>query len=151
MGLDMFLTARRHMNIHSEDRNRGQAIAAQFPELAAWSPGAATVRSIEVEVGYWRKANAIHGWFVREVQAGEDDCGTYPVSRTQLRELQRACRAVRGDPELTDLVLPTLSGFFFGSTCPDHSYWNAVRETIDVVDRVLALSNDWTFTYSSSW
>ena len=28
------------------------------------------------EVGYWRKANAIHGWFVRNVQNGKDDCGT---------------------------------------------------------------------------
>ena len=26
------------------------------------------------QVGYWRKANQIHNWFVENVQDGEDDC-----------------------------------------------------------------------------
>ena len=29
---------------------------------------------IDEEVGYWRKANAIHKWFVDNVQDGNDDC-----------------------------------------------------------------------------
>ena len=28
---------------------------------------------------YWRKANAIHGWFVKNAQQGIDDCRTYSV------------------------------------------------------------------------
>lgn len=32
------------------------------------------VKEITEEVGYWRKANAIHGWFVDNVQKGNDDC-----------------------------------------------------------------------------
>lgn len=39
------------------------------------------------EMGYWRKANQIHGWFVDNVQGGEDDCGEYEVTRSQLQEL----------------------------------------------------------------
>ena len=39
------------------------------------------------EVGYWRKANAIHRWFVENVQNGEDDCGEYRVSHEQMQEL----------------------------------------------------------------
>lgn len=31
-------------------------------------------RSIWKEIGYWRKANHIHKWFVDCVQDGEDDC-----------------------------------------------------------------------------
>ncbi len=39
------------------------------------------------EIGYWRKANQIHHWFVETVQAGNDDCGLYAVSREQLGAL----------------------------------------------------------------
>lgn len=41
----------------------------------------------EIEIGYWRKANAVHQWFVNNVQNGEDDCGSYDVSREQLQDL----------------------------------------------------------------
>lgn len=46
------------------------------------------------EVGYWRKANAIHKWFVENVQDGEDDCGQYEVSKEQLEELLDVCKEV---------------------------------------------------------
>jgi hypothetical protein len=43
------------------------------------------------EVGYWRKANAIHGWFVRELANGVDECQEIPVSKIKLLELQALC------------------------------------------------------------
>lgn len=43
---------------------------------------------------YWRKANAIHAWFVENVQNGVDDCGTYLVTREQLEALKTACETV---------------------------------------------------------
>ena len=46
----------------------------------------------EHEVMYWRKANAIHKWFVDNVQGGEDDCREYPVSNDQLIELRDTCK-----------------------------------------------------------
>ena len=46
------------------------------------------------QVGYWRKANAIHRWFVQNVQAGVDDCGTYVVTREQLEQLKATCERV---------------------------------------------------------
>ena len=46
------------------------------------------------EVGYWRKANAIHRWFVDNVQNGEDDCGTYAVSKEQLEGLLGKCKYI---------------------------------------------------------
>ena len=42
------------------------------------------VFQIRQEVAYWRKANAIHKWFVDNVQGGEDDCGEYIVPRSKL-------------------------------------------------------------------
>lgn len=52
-------------------------------------------------VCYWRKANAIHGWFVQNVQGGEDDCGIYTVELGQLAELRDACKNVLERSELT--------------------------------------------------
>ena len=39
------------------------------------------------EVAYWRKANAIHKWFVDNVQKGKDDCKEYRVTRRNLLDL----------------------------------------------------------------
>ena len=47
--------------------------------------------SKRIEVGYWRKANAIHNWFVVNVASGEDDCSSYPVSQDQLECLRNLC------------------------------------------------------------
>lgn len=41
------------------------------------------------EIGYWRKANAIHGWFVRNCAEGVDECQPIAVSREQLEALRR--------------------------------------------------------------
>ena len=43
------------------------------------------------EVGYWRKANAIHGWFVRECADGVDECQEIVVPKMKLMELQALC------------------------------------------------------------
>lgn len=45
------------------------------------------VKKTVCEAAYWRKANQIHGWFVREVQGGNDNCKEYEVSLDKLKEL----------------------------------------------------------------
>jgi hypothetical protein len=47
------------------------------------------------QVGYWRKANAIHKWFVDTVQDGVDDCGSYEVSKNDLEQLLYICKLVK--------------------------------------------------------
>lgn len=50
---------------------------------------------IKEHVGYWRKANAIHKWFVEHIQDGEDDCDYHrEVTMDDLMDLQEACAAV---------------------------------------------------------
>ena len=46
------------------------------------------------KVAYWRKANAIHGWFVKNVQNGIDECQESVVTREQLNELLLVCHEV---------------------------------------------------------
>lgn len=63
------------------------------------------------EVGYWRKANAIHKWFVDNVQNGEDDCGDYSVSKELLEKLLNDCYTVLGQYELVEKEIIQVVGY----------------------------------------
>ena len=52
-------------------------------------------KSIIEEVGYWRKANAIHKWFVDNIQDGKNDCDYYEVAPEQLEELLNICKLIK--------------------------------------------------------
>lgn len=52
-------------------------------------------RSLTEEVGYWRKANQIHNWFVENVQNGVDDCGYYECTEEDLDKLLEICMTVK--------------------------------------------------------
>jgi len=58
------------------------------------------ISEIVEEMGYWRKANAIHAWFVKNVQNGEDNCKDYYVSKSQLKDLLNICEEVIKASEL---------------------------------------------------
>lgn len=56
---------------------------------------------IKEEIGYWRKANMIHNWFVDHVQDGEDDCQYHrEVTEEDLQELLDTCRTVLASTRL---------------------------------------------------
>lgn len=52
------------------------------------------------EVGYWRKANQIHKWFVDNIQNGIDDCGSYKVTKDDLIKLKDLCKYVISKSEM---------------------------------------------------
>jgi len=89
------------------------------------------------EVAYWRKANAIHNWFVNTVQGGNDDCGDYDVSHDTLRKLRETCVKVLENPAKAKQLLPPKDGFFFGPTSIDGYYFGNIQRTIEKIDRVL--------------
>jgi hypothetical protein len=149
MGLDMYLTAKRYVSAYNdEDKAVSTEIMRHFPELKQ----SQTVQEVSVRVGYWRKANAIHKWFVDHVQEGKDNCATYYVSRDQLTALKAVCERVRDWPGgLAAEQLPTTSGFFFGGTDYDEYYMQDVNNTIQLIDECLQLPDSWGFEYHSSW
>ncbi len=68
--------------------------------------------SVKEQIGYWRKANAIHQWFVTNCQDGEDDCREYEVDRSQLVELRALVVRVL---EASELVPgPVVNGYRAG-------------------------------------
>jgi hypothetical protein len=103
---------------------------------------------------YWRKANAIHDWFVREVQAGVDECQESYVSTEKLKTLRDLCREVMNDKEKANSLLPTRSGFFFGDTSYDEWYFMHIENTEKQLTEVLEdeeFLKSWEFYYQSSW
>jgi hypothetical protein len=156
MGLDMYLNAKRYMSkyFHEGDEAKMKLIAEVFPELANRKGrfgDASPVKEVSIEAGYWRKVNAVHGWFVRNVQEGKDDCGSYPVGRGQLEALKELCKQVLEDCARASELLPTADGFFFGSTDYDQHYFDDLENTIRIIDDCLTLHEQWEFEYRSSW
>ena len=156
MGLDMYLTGKRYMSkvFREDDAEKQAAIQKLFPELAGrqgrWGD-ASPVKQVEIEAGYWRKANQIHQWFVENVQGGEDECRPHYVSREQLQELRALCEEVLADKSKAPELLPTASGFFFGNTDYDEWYFQGLEQTVKIIDDCLELPESWDFEYRSSW
>lgn len=95
MGLDMYLTGRLfhwscYPNRDDERRENGKK-----------------VKSIDVELGYWRKHPNLHGFIVQTFANGVDNCEEIELSADNLRLILKAVKAKR---------LPKTEGFFFGSS-----------------------------------
>ena len=155
MGLDMFLTASKYVSdYHGADKQRKQEMLNLFPELKVYlreEQDYNPITGLTAEVGYWRKANAIHNWFVHNVQNGEDNCAKYNVHPDHLMKLKSLCEQVLADHNLAGELLPPTGGFFFGSTEIDEYYFADLEDTIKIIDRVLALPDGWWIEYQSSW
>ena len=106
-----------------------------------------------MQAAYWRKVNAVHAWFVREVQGGVDDCGAYIVHPEKLAELYTTIKDVLEDPSTAPELLPSQPGFFFGSVDYDEWYFNDLRETITMLDAVKddPRCQGKTLVYTASW
>jgi len=144
MGLDMYLTAKRFVRDWDEQDN-------ELNESIKKLDLPYRVQLLEMEAMYWRKANAIHKWFVDNVQNGVDNCAEYFVDRTKLEKLLEICKAVKSAPETAPVLLPTTSGFFFGDTQYDDWYWGDIDSTIDALEKALQQNDRTEFFYSSSW
>ena len=147
MGLDMFLKRKKYIGGNYAFNNvegiidvtsRGKKIPIDLKKVSY----------IDEEIGYWRKANAIHKWFVDNVQEGNDDCKNYEVSIEELEKLLKLCESIKEKAKIDDegniinaeeiaSILPTESGFFFGSTDYDKYYMEDIDYTIKMLKEVL--------------
>lgn len=102
------------------------------------------------EVGYWRKFNALHAWFVSEVQGDVDECQESYVDREDLLRLLATLVEVQKNPEKAEELLPAQSGFFFGGTDYDEYYFESVSQTIELLENLLA-EGEGEYSYRASW
>lgn len=154
MGLDMYLTKRTYIGANYEHRNvkgRIEITAYDKPINIKFN----RISSIDEHVGYWRKANHIHKWFVTHCQDGNDDCGEYLVTEKNLLKLLKDCKEVRDSHAVAADVMPTQQGFFFGGNDYDEGYFWQINETIRIIEELLAERTGeghlFDVYYSSSW
>ena len=109
------------------------------------------IETVVEEIGSWRKANAIHHWIVENVQEGEDDCKEYLFERENMEELLKICKVVDKNHLLAPKLLPTQTGFFFGSEEYDEYYFQDITDTIKILEEALKEEGNGDFYYQSSW
>ena len=112
----------------------------------------------------WRKANAIHKFFVDEVQKGNDNCERHYVPKETLQELLDRITTILDikTPVAREMkaeeLLPTQSGFFFGTEEYDDWYYKDLEDTKKTLEKVFEYEENAeagkcfdSFYYQSSW
>ena len=154
MGLDMYLSAKRYMSKYfdASDSQKIEQVNDIFG-ITGIEDGDYGAQEVKFRIAYWRKANAIHDWFVKNCQDGVDECQEAWVSREQLQELLDICKVVLADLSKAEELLPTRSGFFFGGTDYDEFYKGDLEYTITRFEKILAdpAFSKCDFYYQSSW
>lgn len=143
MGLDMYLSGYKYLWRDDDSRKKIKHTIG-----SSYDP-----KYVVLELMYWRKANAIHKWFVDNVQEGEDDCKEYYVTVDDLKQLLSVIYTVLQNRSLAEKLLPPQSGFFFGSTKLDEWYWKDLEHTRDMINELLSSPDidELDIYYQSSW
>jgi hypothetical protein len=134
MGLDMYINAVVYLSEYGKEKPLLEGIRSVCKEPLAGF----TVNGVRVTLGYWRKANAIHNWFVNKVQNGVDECQNSDLTYEHLSTLKIDCEIVLADHSKANEVLPPQSGFFFGSTNVNEDYFNNLKQTISIINKIFA-------------
>ena len=154
MGLDMYLSAKKYLSKYFDpaDVERIKQVNDIFGIVGVEDEDYGA-EEVKFRVAYWRKANAIHQWFVENCQEGTDDCSEYWVSRELLQELVDICEQIMTDKSKAEELLPTQSGFFFGDTAYDEWYFMGVEYTVHRFKKILSDTalQKVDFYYQSSW
>lgn len=113
------------------------------------------ISTVSENIAYWRKFNALHNWIVNNCAEGVDECQKINVYSEALVELYDTLKQVNMDHSKAEELLPTTSGFFFGSTDYDDYYFEEVEQTIEVLKPYVKSINEGTnradFYYQASW
>lgn len=157
MGLDMYLYVEEYVSRkdykkdYTEDNKAFDEIISALELRDVVEPDSWTGLTVQIPVGYWRKANAIHGWIVDTFADGEDNCQQIYIPRQGMEDLRKICADVLANPSKALEVLPPQAGFFFGSTNVDEWYLQDLKYTYDLLTRLLSNDKIDSFIYQASW
>lgn len=169
MGLDMYLEIRKNEYCSKYYKDEGSGLKLELPkDVSRFFPNLTNLtvsRTTDYRVGYWRKANAIHNWFLENCAARDkwtdpiDDCRPIEVPVEKLEELLSDCKKVLEAKSLAKELLPTTDGFFFGSTEYDEYYFDDIEDTIEIIVPVIKFMKHmleikdytWSIIYQASW
>lgn len=154
MGLDMYLSKRTYVkNWEFQKQEHRHEVIVNRGGKPREDIDNSRISEVIEQVMYWRKANAIHRWFVENVQDGVDDCREYWVSKEKIQELIDLCSKVIETKDTT--LLAPKSGFFFGSQEIDDWYFINLGDTVKKLTQELENFRDTKssgeFYYQASW
>ncbi len=153
MGLDMYLSKKSYVKQWSfQKKNHEVDVKYDGEDRLDIKPE--RISEIVEEIMYWRKANHIHGWFVKNIQGGIDECQESSVELGDLIELRDLCKKVL-ETKNTEL-LPITAGFFFGRKEVDDVEWEDTKATVEAIEGILAEKRPDgatapDFYYQASW
>lgn len=154
MGLDMYLSLEKSEASDEAIATEGKIIktAGKCWVNKSWC------------VGYWRKANQVHKWFVDNVGDGVDECQKMYCSLDDIKTLHKICIDIISEPSIAEArakeLLPTSEGFFFGPTEYGEWYWDDIKNTIEITEAVIEFLEAeekkedgarWGIIYQASW
>lgn len=188
MGLDMYLYRKTYVKNWAHDKKKRYTISVKENGVKHANIDFNKISEVTEDVGYWRKSNQIHNWFIRNCADGDGNVTRMDVSKKQLEELLNTVNTVLNsielvpakikngshlakdssgntvwednleegktikNPKVAQELLPTGSGFFFGSTEYDEYYYEDLVDIKKILEEVLATSSDsQDFEYYASW
>jgi hypothetical protein len=188
MGLDMYLFRKSYVKnwdfMKDEDKH---TVSVKKNGMDRTDIDPNRISYITEHVASWRKFNALHGYIVENHANGRDECQQIALyvddlneilnTLVEIREELNSCEVVdvevecgvdRGKPIMRTIqvfkskkaneLLPTRSGFFFGSEHIDEYYKALVEQTIDIFQNLVDADakaqeegNDYEYYYQASW
>ena len=103
-------------------------------------------------IGYFRKVNFLVKYF-ENLGFDVEHQLPFTITKENAEILLSRCNQVLEDNSKAPELLPTMEGFFFGSTDYDEYYVNDIKDTIDIVTKVLETTDfeKEMVYYVSSW
>lgn len=155
MGLDMYLYASKYES-KSQWRNNKEEVKGFYPsELQDLQTDIFernfVSKETKYQIGYWRKFNALHNYIVENFANGVDDCREIYLSTEDIEKVLNNLKKAKDNKNKASELLPTKSGFFFGSTQYDEWYWEDVEYSIRLFEEVLKLPKGFAIYYEASW
>ena len=143
MGLDQYLNKRV-----KQDANVKKKIVAALEN-----------EDSGVELGYWRKANQIQGWFINNCANGDEDCSEMIVTKEKAEELLSIIKNIlsiesaESQIEAAEDHLPPHEGFFFGTYEIDGDYFEQLEDTKKILEKAIEITDfdNEEIIYMASW
>ena len=114
--------------------------------------------SNRTEVHYWRKANSIHNWILKETGTPSDfNAGDNGIELTKdmlIKFVEQAETVLRDkSDETSERLIPSCSGFFFGDTAYDEWYYKDIESTAEKFKQLINTFDfeSYELVYSCWW
>lgn len=187
MGLDQYLKRKKYIGANYDWNNiTGKIELYKKDKLIPIDLN--KVSYIEEDVAYWRKANQIHKWFTDQFETFENCDEKYistdelqellnTCKTIKEKVVMKKGKVANGqrltedgwvdiledgeyieNPEICEELLPTESGFFFGSTAYDQWYMQNIDYTIKMLEEILKEEEEYNnngfcsdYYYTANW